>query len=154
MRRRLGSRRGFTLVEMLAVLAVLALVAAVSTPLLRPPSDNLVLQRAAREMAAALRTTRARAILRNEETEFAIDVARNIYSAPGVSETRLPPGAALSVVVAKLERWTAEAARDARQAVRFYSDGTSSGAEIELKLRRASAAVKVNWLTGQAQASP
>jgi general secretion pathway protein H len=154
MRRGLHRQRGFTLVEMLAILAVLALVAAVSTPLLRPPPDGLVLQRAAREMTAALRGTRARAILRNEETDFVIDLARNVYFASGLSETRLPADATLTLVVAKLERSAAEAARDARQAVRFYPDGTSSGAEIELKLRRAGAAVKVNWLTGQASASP
>lgn len=154
MRRRLHRQRGFTLVEMLAILAALALVAALSTPLLRPPSDGLVLQRAAREMAAALRATRARAILRNGETDFVIDLARNVYFASDLPETKLPADTTLTLVVAKLERSAAEAARDARQAVRFYPDGTSSGAEIELKLRRATAAVKVNWLTGQASASP
>ncbi|QLP98776.1 MAG: GspH/FimT family pseudopilin [Rhodoblastus sp.] len=154
MKQRLHRQRGFTLVETLAILAVLALVAAVSTPLLRPPSDGLVLRRAAHEMAAALRATRARAILRNEEADFAIDLARNVYSASSLSETSLPAGTTLSLVVAKLERAAVEAARDPRQAVRFYPDGTSSGAAIELKLRRAAAAVNVNWLTGQASASP
>ena len=58
---------GFTLLEMLAALAVIALVSAISIPALRPPSDAMRLEAAARQMAAALRLTRARAIAANAE---------------------------------------------------------------------------------------
>jgi general secretion pathway protein H len=54
-----GAAAGFTLLELLVVLAILALAAAIALPTLTSPSDGVRLRSAAGEIAAALRAARA-----------------------------------------------------------------------------------------------
>ena len=136
---------GFTLLEMLAALAVIALVSAISIPALRPPSDAMRLEAAARQMAAAMRLTRARAIATNAELDFVVDTRALSYKASSLAETRLPSDFDVKMTVAAIHRASAQGA------VRFLPDGGSSGADIELRVGRQLARINVNWLTGEAE---
>src|SRR5882672_11278980 len=76
---------GFTLIEMLVVVTILALVTAIFVPLFSNNPDGLRLRTASNELTAALRVTRAAAILRNSEVTLAIDVDRRIFQSAVVS---------------------------------------------------------------------
>ena len=73
------SGRGFTLFELLVVLALLALVAVMVPPMLTRGFPATSLKAAAREVAAGLRQTRGRAIGRNTEVAFTVDVDARSY---------------------------------------------------------------------------
>ena len=55
--------RGFTLLELLIAISILAILAAISAPRLARPLDRFVVDRAARELAAAHGRARMRAVV-------------------------------------------------------------------------------------------
>ncbi len=72
-----GSRGGFTLVELLIVLALLSIVAAISVPMLNRYATNADLKTAARSVAADLAAAKQRAVEEN------LDVYRITFSVEG-----------------------------------------------------------------------
>lgn len=136
-------RGGFTLLEMLAVLALIALLAGLSTQLVRPAAPRLRLEAAARGLCAALRATRALAISTNQEATLVLDLHRKTYSSPSVRETPFPAEARVQVSVANGQR-------DARESagLMFYPSGGSTGGDITLEIGDNRAAIQVNWLSG------
>jgi general secretion pathway protein H len=140
------ARAGFTLVEMLVVLALIGLVAGLSAQLLRPPSANLRVEAAARVLCAALRATRTRAIATNAEAAVTIDLARKIFHAPVGGEAALPGDATLEIDVASSQRQSSQSA-----GILFYPDGSSTGGGVVIQLSGRRATIDVNWLTGEAE---
>ena len=136
-------RAGFTLVEMLVVLALLALVMAIAPPLLGARQGEAQLAAAARELAAALRETRSLA-LRDGRTEvFVIDAAAGAFRAGPGAVRHLAPGLALAAVSGD---------RQAPQpigAIRFFADGSSTGGTLLLLQGERRSHVTVDWLTGR-----
>ena len=70
---------GFTLFEMLVVLAIMGLLVALVLPNLRRPPDNLRLEAATRTVASTLRLSRSQAIARNADVVLTIDADRRIF---------------------------------------------------------------------------
>jgi general secretion pathway protein H len=134
---------GFTVLEMLVVLAILASLVALSQPMLRGVPDRLQLQTTARDILAALKSTRAAAIARNAETTLVFDLERGTFSSPAVRASAFPKGIELNLKVALLEPDATS-----RGSIRFFPDGSSTGADLVLTLRARSAKICVNWLTG------
>jgi general secretion pathway protein H len=139
---------GFSLLEMLVVLAILALVATVVLPTLVRPSEGLRLQASARELIAALRVARAAAISRNIETVLTVDVDRRSFASPTGASGSFAPEIAAELKVAEPERVSRS-----RGGLRFYPDGSSTGGDVALSLRGKQARVCVDWLTGAARQS-
>ena len=144
--RRFSGRAGFTLLEMLAVLTLIGMAAALSFPLLRPPSDTLRIEEAARRMSGALRLARARAISRNEAIAVTVDVGRRSYTSAATGEIRLPPETAIQLKTAESERDGAQ-----RGSFRFFPGGGATGGDIRLRLGEAQAHITVNWISGEAR---
>ena len=140
----MNKKAGFTLLEMLAVLAIIALVASLSTHLLRPPSPRLRAEAAARALCAAARATRMRAIATNAQTTLTLDLARKTFSSPVVAETALPNDARIAVSVA-----SRQGASPSNAGIVFFPGGGSTGADISIELSGSRATVEVNWLTGE-----
>jgi general secretion pathway protein H len=138
------AENGWSLIEMLVVLAILALIAAVAlpgTPIMgRGPSLGLV----AADMAARLRAARSLAMAQDRDVVFALDTDRRTYGVAGVGASQtIPATIGLSVTTARtLIRENKEA-----QLV-FFSDGTSSGGTVRLTDQHQSVAIGVEWLTG------
>ena len=135
---------GFTLIEMLVVLAILVLVAGVAMPLLSGGSDGLRLQIAASELAAAFRATRSAAILRNDETTMLIDVDRRTFRS-----TVVAPRAFAAGIDAKLTFAAAVGAAPSDGGFRFFPDGSSTGGDVLLSLHGQQSRLCIDWLTGR-----
>jgi general secretion pathway protein H len=135
---------GFTLLEMLLVLAILGIIAAVALPRLTRPSDALKLSAAAREIAGALRATRSAAIARSAERVMLVDVERRSFGSPPFSERRFPTEIRAQLKVAEPERLSAS-----QGGIRFFPDGSSTGGEVVLSLGERQVKLCVHWLTGQ-----
>lgn len=144
----IGSRTsaGFTLLELLLVLAILGLVAALVLPALRRPPDNLRLEAASRTLASALRLSRAQAIARNTDVVLTIHADRRMFESSAGSAIQLDHEISVEMIFAAPERRGRAAG-----AIRFFPDGTSSGGEIVLTLDKRRARISVNWLTGEAR---
>lgn len=142
--RRAASRDGFTLLELLVVMGILALGLAVVAPSLGRFRQGVAVRSAAYELAGNLRSARAAARETNMERALIIDVDGRRYWADGVvGQRRLPPSVALDLTVPTSERVGAGMAR-----IRFFPDGSTSGARVVLADGRVTAAIRVDWLTG------
>jgi general secretion pathway protein H len=139
------SRNGFTLVELLVVLAIIAMICIITVP--PSLSDRPETERTAREVAAALRESRSRAIFSNAEVVFSLDVKRHYFKVSGDDQAHaLPPNLRLSLSTVQQEGfgWTG-------RSIRFFPDGSSTGGRIALSDSRNTYQVTVNWLTGHVE---
>jgi general secretion pathway protein H len=136
---------GFTLLEILVGLTILALLVTIAVPFLPGPSESLRLRAAARELTSALRFTRASAITRGSELALTIDVEQRIFESPVVPLRSFGRDIAVHMNVAAPERSTAS-----RGGFRFFSDGSSTGGDLTLRLRGMEERICVSWLTGEA----
>lgn len=137
---------GFTLLEMLIVLVILAMLGVMATPALGPPSDGIRLQAAVSDLLGAFRRARSAAIARNGDTSVVIDVDKHTLESTAGHAFRVSSDISLQLKVAEPERTT-----PSRGAFRFFTDGSSTGGNVTLKLQGKKAHVCVDWLTGRAQ---
>ena len=135
---------GFTLVELLVVLAILGLVVALGTPAFQRVLPGLQLKSSAETVAAAMREARGLAIGTNTETVLVIDVDGHSLRLGDGPPVRLSPGLALTLWTARREVIGSGSGR-----IRFYPDGTSTGGRVTLGLDHRVYHVAVDWLTGR-----
>lgn len=134
---------GFTLLELLIVLAVVAVIAALVAP--RIGSGEGALFRAqVREAVAALNYARRTAIIQGRPTDALLQTGRDARSGPGRWVSR---GASLDV-----KEGPPVTDRDARMVVTFFPEGGSSGGELTLALGGRSAVINVDPITGRVKA--
>jgi general secretion pathway protein H len=135
--------RGFTLVELLVVLAILALVMVLIPPFLAGGQARAELATSAREIASALRETRSLAIRQGRSEAFVVDGAAGAFrTAGGATERRLPAGLRLSLLTLANKRLDVGV-------IRFFGDGSSTGGSISILQGDRRSDVKVDWLTGR-----
>ena len=139
---------GFTLVEMLVVLAIIALCASIGLGLARPPSQSLQLQADTRKLCGALRLARAQAIAKNDEVALRIDAKERHYRTSDLDVVQLSSDTNVTVTFAVSER-----GNQTDGVFRFYPTGGSTGGEIELSKGNVASLISVNWLTGEARCS-
>jgi general secretion pathway protein H len=138
-------RAGFSLMELLVVLAVAGLIMAVAPPLLSKAMPGLQLKSAAREMAAGMRYARDRAVSSRGEVLLSVDVEQRTVSVTGRSKpTRIPDDLVIELVTAQ-----SEMEGEGRGNIRFYPDGSSTGGRITVSHGRRGYDVDLDWLTGR-----
>ncbi len=137
--------RGFTLMELLVVLAIMAILAGIAMPTFVGRSTVLAVESGAQAIADALGRTRGRAISTNRAAAFTLNIEERWFRAAAESTAeRLPDEAKISFVTARSEVLNETVAR-----IRFYPDGSSSGGRIILAAQDRQYAVLVDWLTGR-----
>ncbi len=137
--------RGFTLVELLVVLAIAGLMMAVAPPLISSVMPGVELKAAARRTAGALRLAREIAIADGRDAAWVIDIDSNRYRIDGDHRGgSLPAGLDVELVAAEDEMQS-----DSVGAIRFFPDGSSTGGRVILKRGDGGYQVGVNWLTGR-----
>ncbi len=138
---------GFTLLELLVVLAIIGAVLAITPVLFSRGAPTAEIRSAAREVASAVRLTRSRAIAGNREMVFRLDVDTGEYSAGDESErARLSGKIQLGLFTAESER-----TGQSKGGIRFFPDGTSTGGRITVANTALSYEIAVNWLTGKVE---
>lgn len=135
---------GFTLVELLAVLAILAIAAAIFSYRSQAGFGTAKFRALMTGTASALRETRSRAISTASDQVFVIDTDGRTLSdkASGLS-LDIPKGVTLTADVAK-----SEIDGRGRAGIRFYKDGTSTGGKLRFAWNAQTYSIDVNWLTG------
>ena len=139
------SRRacGFTLLEMLAVILLIGIAAAAVSVSVSQGLASARVNAASVEMAAALRATRAQAIVTGKEQVFDVNIRKNTYQGADHREVRLPSGMKLSITSAKEDQPDSNTGR-----IRFFPDGSSTGGHVTLQREQRKWQVNVSWLTG------
>jgi general secretion pathway protein H len=137
--------RGFTLLELLVVMVIVALLVALVPPLFSGAVPGARLKGAARDLAVELRYARSHAITRNQDMEVRLNLEPPAYAVPGRAPRTLPEGVKIQVVSATSRR----VLQPTSYRVRFFPDGSSSGAQITLSGGSRSYRIGVDWLTGR-----
>jgi len=136
--------RGFTLVEVIAVVALIALAATVVAVSVGGGLSGARVRAASKDLAAALRYTRGQAIVEREQKTLLLDLENRSYTAPDREPVELPQGMEIRLVTARQELEGEGAGR-----IRFFPDGSSSGGRITLVRGEAEWQIEVEWLTGK-----
>jgi general secretion pathway protein H len=130
---------GFTLVEMLVVLAILAGTLAISLPYVRSSGDGRDLEATAQTIAARMRQAQAQAVFNNVPKDFKIDIENAKLLDPPFN---LPSGTLLKIETAQGLVATNQTA------IRFFADGGSTGGKITLSKGQNQLELAINWLDG------
>jgi len=136
---------GFTLFELLVVMVVMGMAIAAVSALYRSPSSGTQVKATAQLAASRLRDLRAAAMTTASERFATIDVGGRVMRfSDGRAPLELGRSITVAVTGADSERRSGTSA-----GVRFFPDGSSSGATIELRSERQAYEVRINWLTGR-----
>lgn len=141
---------GYTLVELLVVLAILGLITAIALPMFTGVLPGAELKSAARNLGADMRYARSRAIAGNREVTLSVDLVARRYAISGEARERsLPEELTIDVLTARSELEGGDALRPRRASIRFFPDGSSTGGRVSLSRGGRTYHVGVDWLTGR-----
>ncbi len=144
MRRVARDEAGFTLIEMVAVLAIIAMLSALVMPHWPHGTTRPQLEAYALDIAGLLKADRNAAIRTRARVATRLDSnARAVASGAGAGEVRLPEDVAFDAIVAETCSGRANGS-----SIDFLPSGMSCGGSIALARPGAAYHVRVNWLTG------
>jgi general secretion pathway protein H len=145
-----GGQDGFTLLEIICVIAIIAGLAAIALPAFPRETSRSRLEGYAVETAALLTADHNAARWRHADVVTAIDAPlRTIRSGASGRVVRLPPDI---VVEATLAARCNNA--PAGSTIRHFASGMSCGGVIALTRPGAGFQVRMNWLTGGVEVVP
>jgi general secretion pathway protein H len=140
----IGRLVGFTLIELMVVLAIMGFVMVLFVGYRAPWSSALGLEGTAAELASGLRLARSQAIADNHPVAFALDLADHRYRVGIEAPRSLPAKLSIALLTVDGEKRSA-----AIGDIRFNPDGSSTGGRITLADGSRRVAVGVDWLTGR-----
>jgi general secretion pathway protein H len=138
------TQRGFSLIEIIAVMVLLTIIATVVAMSFSKSMSSAKIEAASRDLVAALRYTRGQAIVRGTQAALDIDLEHNTYQAPGKAIVQMPKDMRLQLVTAEIEQTGSTSGR-----IRFFADGASTGGHITVFMGQRRWQINVSWLTGQ-----
>jgi general secretion pathway protein H len=136
---------GFTLLEMVCVIALIAMLAAVLLPFLPSHTSRSRLQAYALETATLLKADRNSAIRRRADVSTLVDAPSHAIRSGATLETiRFPDDVHVDALLPQSCRQ-----RAALSTISFFADGMSCGGSIALSRLDRTYEIRVNWLTGR-----
>jgi general secretion pathway protein H len=141
---------GFTLLEMVCVLAIVAILAAIVIPALPRGTSRARLEAYAVETAAMLKADRNSAVRNRTSIATQVDAPlRLIRSGATGREIRVPDDVAFDALLAARCNQ-----RLSGPTIQFFASGMSCGGTIALTRLGVGYEVRVNWLTGGVEVVP
>lgn len=140
----LNPERGFTLIEMLVVIAIMGLVMVLVTTSHVSISPSVHARSAAEAISAALRHARSEAVRRDRAMQFTVDLAHRSYRSGDAPAEMLPADVSLALLSSADETAGPSAGR-----IHFNPDGSSSGGRIAISGNGRTWWIGVDWLSGR-----
>jgi general secretion pathway protein H len=142
-----ASERGFTLLEMVCVLALIAMMAAVLLPFIPRQTSRSRLQAYALQAAGMLKEDRNAAIRRGIGVATLVDTgSRLIRSGATADMIRIPDDVRFEALLPRTCN-----RRESLSTISFFASGMSCGGAIALTRLDVGYEVRVNWLTGRVE---
>ena len=149
--------RGFTLLELIVVLAIAGLLFSLGGPSVRTLSATMEYRDAVRQIVSAAKNARRDAFAQGIPMDLLIDTDRNRYAlsadSPSLSADQFAPlPETLDITVV----YAAEVSpKPGLAAIRFYPAGGSSGGEISVaRPNGAGVHLTIDWLLGDVTQEP
>jgi len=139
-----SSARGFTLLEIILVMAIIALASVLAAAAMGGGFRGMQLSASAKQIASNLRFTRAQAIATGQSQRFVIDPHAHTWQAPKSHHGEIPAKLAVAFIGAREVQ-----PHPGEGAIAFFPDGASTGGRVRLSSGKAQWTVDVAWLTGQ-----
>lgn len=141
---------GFTLLEMVCVIAIVAMLAAVLMPNLSRGTSRPRLEAYAVETAALLKSDRTAAMVGRVPVATRVDARERVLRSGASGRTlQVPDDVDVSAVLpARCND------RPAGATITFFATGMSCGGTIVLSRLDAAYEIRVNWLTGGIEIAP
>lgn len=144
---------GFTLLEMLLVMALVAAASLLAVAAFGGSMQGMKLRAGAKDVAAQMRFARAVAISSGQPQDVLIDPqARRWQGAKGRSGN-LPEGGEIVFTGARAEQFVAGELDAGKGAIRFFPDGAATGGRVRMLVNGGGWDVDVGWLTGDVRVS-
>jgi general secretion pathway protein H len=139
------SERGFTLLEMVCVLALIAIMAAILLPFIPRQTSRSRLQAYALQAAAVLKEDRNAAIRRGTGVATLVDAGSRLIRSGATADTiRIPDDVRFEALLPRTCN-----RREELSTINFFASGMSCGGAIALTRLDVGYEVRVNWLTGR-----
>jgi len=141
---------GFTLLEVVCVLAIIAILAAIMLPAIPRGTSRTRLEGYAIEVATLLRADRDTAIWRRRPVATEINaLTRLVRSGASGQVVRMPDDVRFEALLAARCNQ-----RAAGTTIDFFGSGMSCGGTIRLTRQEVGYDIRVNWLTGGVEVVP
>ena len=137
-------QNGFSLLEMLLVVALIAATGLLAAGVLSGGLQRLQLRSSAKEIASQLRYTRAQAIATGVPQRFVIDPSAHVWRGANGRTGEVPEKLGIAFTGAREVQ-----PGEGEGAILFFGDGASTGGRVQVSFRRAAWNVDVAWLTGE-----
>lgn len=139
-----SAEAGFSLLEIVCVLAMVALLAAIALPRLPIATSRTQLEAYAVEVAVLLKADRSAALGRRGSFDTVVDApGRTVRSGSSARVVRVADDVAFDALLPQRCN-----GRPALSAISFFASGMSCGGTIRLTRLGRGFEVRVNWLTG------
>jgi general secretion pathway protein H len=139
-----GGEDGFTLLEVVCVLAIVTILAAIVVPALPRGTSRARLESFAVEAAAMLKNDRYAAIRNGVPVATLVDAPQRLIRSGATGRViRVPDDVVFDAVLAARCNQ-----RSADGTIQFFASGMSCGGAIALTRLGAGYEIRVNWLTG------
>lgn len=147
---RFAGEGGFTLIEIVCVLAIIALLAAILLPEIPRGTSHARLEAYALQIATLLKADRNAAIRRRAVIATEINAAsRSVTSGTTGRAVRVPDDVRFDAALANRCNQ-----REAGSTIVFFASGMSCGGVIALTHLNVGYQIRVNWLTGGIEIVP
>jgi general secretion pathway protein H len=145
-----GGEDGFTLLEVICVVAIITMLAAILLPAIPRGTSTARLESYAIETASLLKADRTAAIRRRTQVATAVSAgARSVRSGATGRVVRVPDDVVFNAVLAARCNQ-----RPASSSINFFASGMSCGGTIALTRLGVGYQIRVNWLTGGVEVVP
>jgi general secretion pathway protein H len=142
---------GFSLLEMILVMALIAAASLLAVAAFGGGMQGMKLRAGAKDVAAQMRFARAVAISTGQPQDVIIDPgARQWQGAKGRSGN-LPAVGEVIFTGARATQFEPEEKNAGKGTVRFFPDGAATGGRVRLLANGGGWDVDVGWLTGEVQ---